>query len=592
MVKTTFILFSMIFFVSTSFAQQELEQTLNEYNEVIETNDHTYPSYADVDGIAIIPVKWIPYDTDCRQCRSLSKQYNTAMQELFNVRGLVTRWEVLKNFYDKRIADKQTAQKALDAVMELNAALPNVTVGEPEPLTDEQVARDLEAKAFADEIFLNQLPKLREALDQLEVTAQNLRRTLAECEALCTPNEDRKNLVSLPATEIIQDPKLPFDWKGPYYEVCEACRKLTARLNNLYDIGINNANELNSIKARLAYLQANLLVLEASKSEDDRKMKELRKKLRNIRRDIKNAEKEQERILKNQEKIIKNFNETLAKYNECIKKCPPQKNACLFPDELFSSMIIGPNDEVGSSAQAAKELRDKATGAVKGVATKTLGSLLGFGGGSSGGGGPKMDRDRSRGDFTRISSGDTDLDIRASWRNDQLIVSTEIDDSPDNGTFHAQWIEDIDGNTYLPVRYMIFKMYRDWKLTVSWTEDHYVNGEHVFHDEGQEISTGRDLLGTWSIFEGAEGIANSIWGMLGFDTATKGVRHLGAVYDIPAASFPNDCQMQLVTHISEPSKDPVTTLPIVGDLFKHVDESRRKPETIVLIQPHIVKDAE
>ena len=252
-------------------------------------------------------------------------------------------------------------------------------------------------------------------------------------------------------------------------------------------------------------------------------------------------------------------------------------------------MTIGPNNEVGSSAQAAKEMRDKVTGAAKGAATKALGSLLGFGGlGGGGSSGPKMDKDRSRGDFTRISSGDTDLDIRASWRDDQLIVSTEIDDSPDNGTFHAQWIEDAEGNTYLPVRYMIFKMYRDWKLTVSWTEDHYVNGEHVFHDEGQEITTGRDLLGTWSIFEGAEGIANSIWGMLGFDTAAKGVRHLGAVYDLPPSAFPDDCQMQLVNHISQPSQDPVTTLPIVGNLFKHVDESRKRPETIVLIQPQII----
>ena len=82
-------------------------------------------------------------------------------------------------------------------------------------------------------------------------------------------------------------------------------------------------------------------------------------------------------------------------------------------------MTIGPNNEVGSSAQAAKEMRDKVTGAAKGAATKAIGNLIGFGGfGGGGSGGPKMDKDRSRGDFTRISSGDTDLDIRASWRDD------------------------------------------------------------------------------------------------------------------------------------------------------------------------------
>ncbi|HPQ51568.1 MAG TPA: hypothetical protein PKZ89_07860, partial [Alphaproteobacteria bacterium] len=347
----------------------------------------------------------------------------------------------------------------------------------------------------------------------------------------------------------------------------------------------------------LAYIRANITVLEASapgnvdSKRNSNQLKTIIRDLKSLRSDLKDAENEQKRILKNQEKIIKNFNDTLEKYNECIRQCPPQKNACVFPDELFESMTIGPNNEVGSSAQAAKELRDKVTGAAKGAATKAIGNLIGFGGfGGGGSGGPKIDKDRTRGDFTRISSGDTDLDIRASWKDDQLIVSTEIDNSPDNGTFHAQWIEDKDGNTYLPVRFMIFEMYRDWKLTVSWTEDHYVDGEHVFHDEGKEISTGRDLLGTWSIFEGAKGIANSIWGMLGFDTAAKGVKHLGAVYNIPPASFPDDCQMQLVTHISQPSLDPVTTLPIVGDLFKHVDESRRKPETIILVQPHLLKE--
>ncbi len=593
MIRALFILLSALIFSSIVIAQQQFTEEFNSFNEVIETNNPDYNSYAEIKGLRVDPVKWIPYNTDCKQCQPLANQYNNAMQDLFDVRGLLSYWESAKAVMDER---NKNAKIARDTVEELNKTLPNVTVSEPEPLSEEEAAAKLDTAMFIAE-FNNHIPILREARDKLELTTKNLRKALTECEAQCVPPEERKNLVSLPTTTIDQDPELPFDWSGPYYEVCEACRKLAARLNDLYDIGIDNVNELNAINAKLAYIRANITVLEGSapggdvdtKDYSDR-IKNINRELKSLRRQLRNAEKEQKRILKNQEKIIKNFNDTLAKYNECIRQCPPQKNACVFPDELFEGMTIGPNNEVGSSAQAAKEMRDKVTGAAKGAATKAIGNLIGFGGfGGGGSGGPKMDKDRSRGDFTRISSGDTDLDIRASWRDDQLIVSTEIDDSPDNGTFHAQWIEDKDGNTYLPVRYMIFKMYRDWKLTVSWTEDHYVNGEHVFHDEGQEITTGTDLLGTWSIFEGAEGIANSIWGMLGFDTAAKGVRHLGAIYDLPPASFPDDCQMQLVNHISQPGQDPVTTLPIVGDLFKHVDESRRKPETIVLIQPHIIK---
>lgn len=596
MIRALFILFSVLFFTSAATAQQEFIERENHYGNVIETNDPDSDEVGEISGFNITPVTWIPYKTKCKPCRNLTAQYNETMQDLLNARGMIYILEVEKDMLAARSPTAPTNQ------------------------TDAQAATNLATIMSRNERLEETLPQLQRNFEQLKLTAKYLQRALAECELQCQPKtENKEPLIFVPGGTIIQDPALFIDWNGPYYEVCEDCRKITAKLNEFYNIAVKHVNVLNALESRVLYLKSQLQIAQNSaaifRSEMEKQEEELadgtingisrakadqdkeeekfhQDRLKDLQKQIKKAEKDLKDAQKKRDKIKSDFEKTLAKYNECIKKCPPQKNACVFPDELFSSMTIGPNDEVGSSAQAAKELRDKATGAVKGVATKALGSLLGFGGGGGGGGGPKMDRDRSRGDFTRISSGDTDLDIRASWRNDQLIVSTEIDDSPDNGTFHAQWIEDIDGNTYLPVRYMIFKMYRDWKLTVSWTEDHYVNGEHVFHDEGREVSTGRDLLGTWSIFEGAQGVANSIWGMLGFDTAAKGVRHLGAVYDIPPASFPNDCQMQLVTHVSEPSKDPVTTLPIVGDLFKHVDESRRKPETIVLIQPHIIRDAE
>ncbi len=418
------------------------------------------------------------------------------------------------------------------------------------------------------------------ALSELEKTTKYLRQQISECEKQCAPqaNDNKTAIGAKPAT-VVKPPVLPFDWKGPYPEVCEACRKLAARLNELPALAIENANDINRYNAKKTDLTARIRMSQLLSG------KERSNALKKFRRELKDVEKNLKRLLKNRQKIIDNFNKTLKMYNDCIKKCPVKKIGYVFPNENYVAMTIGPNNEVGSSAQAANEMRDRATGAVKGAATKALTSLLGFGGGG-GSGGPKTDRDRSRGDFVRISNDDTELDVRASWRDDQLIVSTEIEDTPGNGTFHAQWIEDVEGNTYLPTRYLIFKMYRDWKLTVSWTEDHYVNGEHVFHDEGQEISTGSDHLGTWNIFEGAEGIANSIWGMLGFDTAAKGVKHLGAMYDLPPTAFPDTGQMRLINHISLPDNDPVTTIPVVSDLFKHIDESRKRPETLILVQPH------
>lgn len=611
MVRCVYILIFTIFFTSHAYAQLAREYTsggfkykTDRYDEVVETNDPNHDSIGAVDGFDITPVKWIPYKTNCRKCRKLTEQYNETMQELFNSHSMILKLRGERQ--SSRDFQSRTDRSSL-------AASPD--------MSEEESAARLDALMRFDSLFNEILPDLESEYEQIKLTAKNLQRALEECELQCQPKRSADDpLVLMPSAPIIEDPALFIDWKGPYYEVCKDCRKQAEKLNSFYDIAVANANIVNPLESRIPYLKAQIEIagyyadifrgklrkqqedLESGKlkglsAKQDRENKEGLKhhadKISGLRKELKETEKKLEKALKEREKIKKDFDKALAKYNDCLKKCPPQKNACPFPEEMFEGMTLGPNNEVGSSAQAAKEMRDKVTGAAKGAATKAIGNLLGFGGlGGGGSKGPKTDRDRTKGDFVRVSQGDTDLDIRAGWHNDELIVSTEIDETPGNGTFHAQWLEDQEGNVYLPTRYLIFKMYRDWKLTVSWTEDHYVNGEHVFHDEGQEITTGRDLLGTWTLFEGENAATNSIWGMLGFDTAAKGVKHIGAVYDIPPSAFPDNCQLRLVTHISEPDKDPVTTVPVIGNLFKHIDESKRKPETIVLVQPHIVKGEE
>ena len=180
--------------------------------------------------------------------------------------------------------------------------------------------------------------------------------------------------------------------------------------------------------------------------------------------------------------------------------------------------------------------------------------------------------------------------MRAGFTDEGLVVSTEIDDTPGNGTFHAQWLEDGTGKIYLPVRYLLIDIYRDWKLSVWWTYDRWVNGEHVEHDEGDSMTVGTDYIGSLRIYEGAKGIANSIWHSMGFGTAVKGVKHLGAVFDVPPAALSGPCPLQLVTHISLPKQDPVSTMPVVGELFRSKPESESNFD--VLIQPRLVENAE
>ncbi|MCC3860187.1 hypothetical protein [Pseudemcibacter aquimaris] len=587
--------------INPALSQEDYKYERNRYDDLISTNDPNTESRGEVSGIDPYPVKWIPYETSCRSCRDLAKQYNETMQDLFNAYSMMKALEDLRDIYNKH-------RRPI-----------------PENQTDEQAAQALQTAMEMAELFNESLPVLQQNYDQLKLTAQSLKRALDACElSKCKPKggEQPKTEISIPGGEIIKTPDLFIDWKGPYFEVCKDCRKQAEKLNEFYQKALDNVNVVNALRTRVAFLKAQLIlsrdffgdillnrlamekaareqgtkrdqtVYEAEQDKED--LKRERDKIEKISKELRNAEKDLEKALKERDKIKTDFDKAVKDRDDCIaKKCPPQKNACTFPEQDYESIIIGPNDEVGSSAQAAKEMRDRVTGAAKGAATKAIGNLIGFGGfGGGGPKGPKTDKDRTRGDFSRISAGDTNLDIRAGWHDDQLIVSTDIADSPDDGTFHAQWLEDKDGNIFLPTRYLIFEMYRDWKLTVSWTEDHYVDGEHVFHDEGQEITTGRDHLGTWTLFEGENAKLNSIWAMLGFDTATKGVKHLGAVYDIPMSDFPDDCQLQLVTHVSDPSKETVGTLPVLANLFKHEDTRRKRPETVILVQPTIIEPGE
>ena len=207
MIRALFILFSTLIFSSIAIAQQQFTEEFNSFNEVIETNNPDYNSYAEIKGLRVDPVKWVPYNTDCKQCQTLTKQYNNAMQDLFNVRGLLVYWESAKAVMDER---NKNARIGRDAVEELNKTLPNVTVSEPEPLSEEEAAAKIENAMFIAE-FNNHIPVLKEARDKLELTTKNLRKALTECEAQCVPPEERKNLVSLPPTTINQDPQLPFN---------------------------------------------------------------------------------------------------------------------------------------------------------------------------------------------------------------------------------------------------------------------------------------------------------------------------------------------------------------------------------------------
>lgn len=249
---------------------------------------------------------------------------------------------------------------------------------------------------------------------------------------------------------------------------------------------------------------------------------------------------------------------------------------CKIPDDR--PVTMGPNSKYGTGAK----VKEKAASAVSGL----LGGMLGGSGigiGGPGGvathegaadNGPTTVSDPAAGKkFKRLVSTHPGIEHKAGVRaggtfimvNNKLAASVKLDKVPSDGTFHAVWLHDGMGRMIFPLKYLIVSLYRNWQLTVWWTKDRWVDGEHVFHDEGRKISVGTDYLGSVrQKLEGEKGVANSIWYRHGFNTAVKGIKHLVAIFPVTRAELDaSKCPMYLVSHVSLPGKDPVITAPLM-----------------------------
>jgi hypothetical protein len=97
-------------------------------------------------------------------------------------------------------------------------------------------------------------------------------------------------------------------------------------------------------------------------------------------------------------------------------------------------------------------------------------------------------------------------------------------------------------------------MWGEWKLTVSWTRDTYVDGELVKHEAGGWAQQGKFTIpGMASTASAPDGL----WKRLGFSNASHGARKVALQYKLPAGGGPVDA----IIHVTRPSTDPVTTVP-------------------------------
>lgn len=501
-------------------------------------------------------VKWKDVSTDCVPCKSLVKQYNIVMRELMSLRR------------SRRIM--QEIRDGDDAGALYDLQLSGSDWGAEKDIKQDDTKKEARLDGFAKALgeLIENDNKRNEALSlydqqiqKSENIAQQLRKAVADCEKQCGAGTKKTGikLGGLPAITGA-DSALPawggvpvdFPWKGPYPAKCPKCKPIADHLNKLYNLAQEQIIERDSIRRRHA---AGLFLL--------------------------GFEDEMFRINDNLRLIKENFAESIKRYNYCIKKvCKDNqgKTACAAPWGK-TSITVGPNDKYGTGA----ELKSKA----KGMAMGALGGMLGGGGKSMGGIGspmggssqkdpptekdPVSDRDKVEQEVENDDGDEVETAVGFTWGKDgNLLISAEIEDADQDGTFQTIFIDNMHGSRYRAFIYYLYDVYYKWKLTVSWTHDKYRNGEHIYHDEGQEITTGTEKVGSFEVFNFLDEesvIHEAAWNILGFGSALKGPKGIGAKFKITKQDFLKSPRMSVVIHVTQPENKQVDTIPLVYGLL-------------------------
>lgn len=242
------------------------------------------------------------------------------------------------------------------------------------------------------------------------------------------------------------------------------------------------------------------------------------------------------------------------------------------------SVTIGPREQFGyGDEQKAGEVGKAALG--------ILGGFLGGRGGGGGGGGspfqggpsggdkPRLADDpiRDRQTFTDAQTG-TAIQVGAQYRPDgKLLVSVGVDKAEDKGVVHQAVMERLQ---YLPsggcatqvaepVEWLHYEIWEDWWAKIRIQRYESVDGGpwRKTHDTGwRDWGSGSRLLESGTMT--ADQIPRTAWGSMGADRAFGGPRSAGAVFDPGKPTVTGQpAPERLVVHVTQPGKDPVTTVP-------------------------------
>ena len=283
--------------------------------------------------------------------------------------------------------------------------------------------------------------------------------------------------------------------------------------------------------------------------------------------------------------------------SETIPKGKKTAYVCPMPAAHLAA-VVGANDKIGSGARLKNKVKEAFGGGfgVGGGGGNSVGGGFGQSRSTFGGGGgrpaigPKPDLDDDPIDdddkVTQEVQG-VELASGALWTDEGLLVSISIEDAPGDGTFQSIFLEDSEGRRRAPDEIRLYGLWHEWHLSVTWTYREWVDNELVKEESGGWSADGRNVYIASSLAEGTAQEAG-LWKVMGFETANKGMRSVGALFKIRKEDL--DKPMDLVVHTTLPEESPVTTVPIVGRLFRQGQKEERTFD--VLIEPTLATIAQ
>lgn len=471
-------------------------------------------------------VEWKPIKAKCDKCTELVEQYNSVVSDLLNSRHWV-------QYHRERIAHKQSVRSPADEAKQ------------------EESVKESESKAIAEaldqiEESSRLIQKAKKRVYMLEQQASYLRQVIIQCELTAC---EKPKKVKIKEVEIGGDvPSAPWqpdiagilktykiDWRKPYISHCKPCLPIV--------------KQLNAVPGWVTRAHLKLQVEESvwKGLYDKRYIETLRAEIR---------------------ALAALYKKLKAQLRECEQKyCPISDNKpiSVCPEPIASAVInVGPNAEVGSSANFKEKAKKKAAG----LATKAITGLLGIGGSGGKSSGPGTYKDPVKNKYKiKVKSKKPRREIRvgAVFTPEGLLVSTNIKKAPGKGTFQTVYIENQRGWRLYPIALFMYEIWQDWKLSVSWTRDTYVDGNLVKHEQGGWTESWRELIAKGEELIYALVQDTPIWEQLGFNTAVSGVRSLGTLFPVSPQMLANE-PINLVVHVTTPKTNPVMTVPTIFQL--------------------------